>query len=136
MLQFFLYKEHSNGSWALKGQSRATCALRHSKGTRALKALKYLVTQGTRALEGHLGTRALKALGHLASKGNLGTQTLGHGGIGAILFSRLIFKNVYNSAVKWQHWIVAFCFFSLYQRTLKQTRRLLYCWFRLKFCRL
>ena len=99
MLQFFLYKQHSNGSWALKGHSRATCTLGHSKGTRALKALKYLGTRGTLALEGCLGTRALKALGHLAPKRNLGTQTLGHGGTGGILFSRLIVKNVYNLAV-------------------------------------
>ena len=90
---FYLLKEPSKRTWALKRNSRP---LEQTKGTpRALEHLRqlkglghlrhfdiwHLCTWGTRALKGHLGTRALKAFTHSGTRAlevHLGTQALWH----------------------------------------------------------
>ena len=63
---------HSEGTWELRGHlgtQRATWALGHSEGTRALGNLRHAGTLAHRALR-HLGTQALGYLGHLGTHSN------------------------------------------------------------------
>ena len=91
-------------------QSRYSRHSRHS-GTRALGHSRHLGTWDTWALQGHLGTRTLKTLGHLASQGlgHSGTRkALGHSGTWALEALYLVDSLSHlDKVVKWLSCVVS-----------------------------